>query len=161
MTACLTLIVALVVLLPQAQAAGERETLVPLLEHYASLKARVLEVRETRKAGYASDSGHLMMLFSDISEAKQDAFQFRADHHSTGTMSPTDETASNVIYAYEAMGQIVSAEVDRNLYLPHSDASLRLADKYEELWNMIDASIPVVSITSMGALPSAPLANAP
>ncbi len=148
MAAWLAVLLTLVLSAPSTLIAGDQETLVRLLEHYAALKTRVLDVRATRKAGHASDSGNLMLLFSEISEAKQRAFQFRADHHTTGTMSPTDETASNVIYAYEAMGQIVSAEVDRNLYLPHSDASLRLAEKYEELWKMIDSFIPSVSVTS-------------
>jgi hypothetical protein len=144
----LLLLMSVIVLFPRSLTAGDQEPLHRLLEAYAELKQRVLEVRETRKAGYASDSGSLMVLFSDISEAKQDAFQFRADQHISGVMSKTDETTSSMIYAYEAMSQIVSAEVDRNLYLLHSDAGLRIAEKYEELWKMIDSSIPAVSVTS-------------
>ncbi len=142
------LIVSLVLVTPGAVFAGEQGQLVSLLADYADLKERVQEIREARQSGYASDSKMLMDLFGEISEAKQETFRFRAAQHTTGTMNKTDETTSNMIYAYEAMGQIVAAEVDRNLYLPDSEISLRLADKYEELWKMIDGSIPVVSVPS-------------
>jgi hypothetical protein len=142
------LIVSLVLITPSAVFAGEKGQLVSLLADYADLKERVHEIREVRKAGYASDSKMLMDLFAEISEARQETFQFRAAQHTKGTMNKNDETTSNIIYAYEAMGQIVAAEVDRNLYLPDSDISLRLAEKYEEIWKMIDGSIPVVSVPS-------------
>jgi len=142
------LIVSLALVASSAVFAAERGQLISLLANYADLKERVQEIREARKAGYASDSKMLMDLFAKISEAKRDTFQFRADQHTTGTMNKTDETTSNMIYAYEAMGQIVASEVDRNLYLPESDISLRLAEKYEEIWKMIDSSIPVVSVPS-------------
>jgi hypothetical protein len=38
------------------------------------------------------------------------------------------------------------------LYLPDSDTGLRLAEKYEEIWQLMDASIPVVSVSSKGPL---------
>lgn len=142
------LLVSLALVTSSAVSAGEKEPLVSLLADYADLKQRVHAIREARKSGHASDSRMLMELFGEISEARQETFQFRAAQHTTGTMNKTDETTSNIIYAYEAMGQIVAAEVDRNLYLPDSDISLRLAEKYEELWKMIDGSIPVVSVPS-------------
>lgn len=142
------LIVSLALVTSSAVFAGEKGQLVRLLANYAELKLRVQEIRDARMSGYASDSKMLMDLFAEISKAKQEAFQLRADQHTTGTMNKTDETTSNMIYAYEAMGQIVAAEVDRNLYLPESDISLRLAEKYEEIWKMMDASIPVVSVPS-------------
>lgn len=148
MNALVALIVPLVLLWTGAVFAGEQGTLVSLLADYADLKQRVQEVRDARKSGNSSDSRRLMDLFSDISEAKQETFQFRADQHTAGTMNTTDETTSCMIYAYEAMGQIIAAEVDRNLYLPNSDTTLRLADKYEDIWMMMDASIPVVSVPS-------------
>lgn len=142
------LLVSLALVTSSAVSAGEKEPLVSLLADYVDLKERVQEIREARKSGHASDSRMLMELFGEISEARQETFQFRAAQHTAGTMNKTDETTSNIIYAYEAMGQIVAAEVDRNLYLPDSDISLRLAEKYEELWKMIDRSIPVVSVPS-------------
>jgi len=142
------LIVSLVLTTSSVVSAAERGQLVSLLADYADLKERVQEIREARKAGYTSDSKMLMELFGEISEARQETFQLRAAQHTTGTMNKTDETTSNMIYAYEAMGQIVAAEIDRNLYLPDSDISLRLADKYEEIWKMVDSSIPVVSVPS-------------
>ena len=142
------LIVSLVLVTPSTVFAGEKGPLISLLSDYADLKERVQEVRAVRKAGHASDSKMLMDLYGEISEARQETFQFRANQHTTGTTNKTDETTSNMIYAYEAMGQIVATEVDRNLYLPDSDISLRLAEKYEEIWKMIDGSIPVVSVPS-------------
>lgn len=123
-------------------------TLMSLITDYADLKERVQDVREARKSGYAADSVLLMGLYAEISTAKQDTFQFRADQHKSGTTGKTDETTTWIIYAYEAMAQMIFAEIDHNLYLPHSDTGLRLADKYEEIWRMIDSSIPVVSFTS-------------
>jgi hypothetical protein len=146
------LIVSLVLVAPSTVFAGEKGQLVNLLADYSDLKQRVQGVRDARKSGYASDSKMLMDLFAEISEAKQETFQFRTHHHTTGTMDKTDETASCMIYAYEAMGQIIAVEVDRNLYLPDSDTGLRLAEKYEEIWQLMDASIPVVSVSSKGPL---------
>ncbi|HLZ36030.1 MAG TPA: hypothetical protein VKP13_18660 [Nitrospira sp.] len=142
------LLVSLALVTSSAVSAREKGPLVSLLAGYVDLKERVQEIREARKSGHASDSRMLMELFAEIIEAKQETFQFRAAQHTTGTMNKIDETTSNMIYAYEAMGQIVAAEVDRNLYLPDSDISLRLAEKYEELWKMIDSSIPSVSVPS-------------
>jgi len=142
------LIVSLVLGQSSAVVAAEQGQLLSLLTGYAELKQRVQEVREARKSGNASDSTMLMELFGEISEARQETFQFRAAQHTTGTMNKTDETTSCILYAYGVMGQIVSAEVDRNLYLPTSDISLRLADKYEEIWKMIDSAIPAVSLSS-------------
>jgi hypothetical protein len=142
------LLVSLALVTSSAVFAADKGQLVSLLADYAELKQKVQDVREARKSGYASDSNVLMELFGEISEARQETFQFRAAQHTTGTMNKTDETTSNLIYAYEAMGQIIAAEVDRNLYLPDSEISLRLADKYEEIWKMIDSSIPVVSVSS-------------
>ncbi|HEU4685122.1 MAG TPA: hypothetical protein VFS39_11535 [Nitrospira sp.] len=144
-------LIALVVFLivpSRPAAAGDGGQLVRLLADYAGLKERVQEIRAARKAGHASDSMMLMELFGDIVEARQAAFQFRAAQHTTGTMNKTDETTSTMIYAYEAMSQMVAAEVDRNLYLPESDISLRMADRYEEIWKLVDAAIPAVSVTS-------------
>jgi hypothetical protein len=141
-------IVSLVLVTLSPVFAGEKGELVSLLADYADLKQKVHEIREARKSGHASDSKMLMELFAGILEAKQETFQFRAAQHTTGRMNKTDETTSHMIYAYEAMGQIVAAEVDRNLYLPDSDISLRLAEKYEEIWKMIDGSIPLVSVSS-------------
>jgi len=89
-----------------------------------------------------------MELFGEISEARQQTFQLRAGQHTTGTMNKTNEMTSNMIFAYKAMDQIVAAEIDRNLYLPDSDISLRLAENYEEIWKMVDSSIPAVSVPS-------------
>ena len=148
MKTIVVLIVSLLLVTSSAVFAVETGRIVSLLTDYAELKQKVQEVREARKSGHASDSNALMELFGEISEARQESFQFRAAQHTTGTMNKTDETTSNMIYAYEAMGQIVAAEVDRNLYLPDSDISLRLADKYEEIWKLIDSLIPVVSVSS-------------
>ena len=148
MNTLVILIVSLVLGHSSAVFATEKGQLLSLLTDYALLKERVQEVREARKSGNASDSTMLMDLFGEISEARQETFQFRAAQHTAGTMNKTDETTSCILYAYEVMGQIVSAEVDRNLYLPTSDISLRLADRYEEIWKMIDSSIPVVSVSS-------------
>jgi hypothetical protein len=148
MNTFLILIVSLVLGQSSAVVAAEKGQLLSLLTGYAELKQRVQEVREARKSGNASDSTMLMELFGEISEARQETFQFRAAQHTTGTMNKTDETTSCILYAYGVMGQIVSAEVDRNLYLPTSDISLRLADKYEEIWKIIDSAIPAVSLSS-------------
>lgn len=148
MKTIVVLIVSLLLVTSSAIFAVETGRLVSLLTDYAELKQKVQEVREARKSGNASDSKTLMELFGEISEARQESFQFRAAQHTTGTMNKTDETTSNMIYAYEAMGQIVASEIDRNLYLPDSDISLRLADKYEEIWKLIDSLIPVVSVSS-------------
>lgn len=148
MNAVLILAAALVLLCSSAVFAGNQERLVSLLVDYADLKQRVLEIREARKSGYSSDSRELMELYTEISAAKQETFQFRSDHHTAGTMDKTDETTSNMIYAYEAMSQIIAAEVDRNLSLSSSDTSRRLSEKYEDIWKMLDPSIPVVSAPS-------------
>ena len=141
-------VVSLVLICSSAVFAAEKGQLIRLLTDYADLKQQVQDVREARKSGYSTDSKGLMNLYAEISTAKQETFQFRSDHHTAGSMDKTDETASYMIYAYEAMSQIIAAEVDRNLSLSSSETSLRLSEKYEDIWKMLDSSIPVVSAPS-------------
>lgn len=113
---------------------------------YADFRQRVQEIRETRKSGYASDSKELIALAKGIGEGMVAADKFRSAVHVAGVSDTKNEVmASNLIYAYGAMIQIVHAEIDRNLYLQKSDLPLQIAAKYEEIWKMIDPSIPVVS----------------
>jgi hypothetical protein len=136
----------LILFMPNISMAGEKGKLVSLLADYADLRERVQEVRETRKSGYASDTKNLTALFKEISDAKQEAFKFRdAIHKTEAAGNNTHVTTSYMIYAFEAMNEIIKAEIERNLYLPNSDVPLRLAEKYEEAWKIIDPSIPVVS----------------
>ncbi|MDX2253216.1 MAG: hypothetical protein NW202_13100 [Nitrospira sp.] len=126
---------------------GEKGKLVSLLVDYADFRHRVQEVRETRRSGYASDTKDLITLAKGIGECIIAAQKFRSAIHIVGvTDNKAEVTASNLIYAYAAMSQIVHAEIDRNIYLSKSDIPLRVAEKHEELWKMIDPSIPVVSI---------------
>lgn len=135
----------LIIFLPNESMAGEKGRLVGLLVDYADLKQRVQEVRETRKSGYASDTKSLIALATEIQESRVAADKFRNAIHIVGvTENKTEVTASNLLYAYGAMSQMVQSEIDRNLYLQKSDVSLRLAEKYEEIWNMIDPFIPAV-----------------
>lgn len=126
---------------------GEKGRLASLLVDYANFRQQVLEVREARKSGYSSDGNSLVALAKGMMESMAAARKFRSSVHVVGvTDTKAEITASNLVYAYGAMSQIVYAEMDRNLYLQKSDIPLRLAEKYEEIWKMIDASIPVVSI---------------
>jgi hypothetical protein len=138
-------LLALILFIPNLSMAGEKGKLVSLLADYADLRERVQEVRETRKSGYASDTNSLTALFKEISEAKQAAFNFRAAiHKAESAGNNTHVTTSYIIYAFEAMHEIIKAEIEHNLYLPNSDVPLRLAAKYEEAWKIIDPYIPVV-----------------
>lgn len=133
----------LMLFLPNDSMAGEKGKFVSLLADYADLRERVQEVRETRKSGYASDTKSLIALANEISEAKVAIDKFRgANRKVESTGNNTVVTASYMVYAYDAMSQMIRAEIDRYFYLPHSDVSLRLAEKYEEIWKMIDPSIP-------------------
>mgnify|MGYP003433543096 CR=1 FL=1 len=135
----------LILFLPNESMAGEKGKFVSLLADYADLRERVQEVRETRKSGYASDTKSLLALSKEISEAKVATDTFRNAHRKVkSTGNNTVVTASYMVYAYDAMSQMIQAEIDRYVYLPHSDVSLRLAEKYEEIWKMIDPSIPAV-----------------
>ena len=123
--------------------AGEKGKLVSLLVDYADLKQRVLEVRETRKSGYASEPKSLLALGKEIQQATLDTMKFRISELTPGTKDKNQETTTNMIYAYNAMGQLIQAELDR--YSQFSNVGLQLAEKYEEIWKFVDPSIPVVS----------------
>lgn len=124
---------------------GEKGKLVSMLVDYADLRERVQEVRQTRKSGYASDTKDLIDLARRIGERMVAADKFRHSVHVAGmTDNQLEVTASNLLYAYSTMNHIVNAEIDRNLYLQKSDMPLRIAEKYEEIWKMVDPSIPVV-----------------
>lgn len=139
-------ILTLILFLPNASMAGEKGKLVSLLADYVDLKERVQEVREARKSGYSSDTKSLIALAMEIQESRVATDKFRTANHKVGVAeNKTEVTASNLLYAYGAMSQIIQAEIDRNLFLPNSEIPLRLAEKYEEIWKMIDASIPVVT----------------
>jgi hypothetical protein len=123
--------------------AGEKGKLVSLLVDYADLKQRVQEVRETRKSGYASEPKDLAALQKEIQHSTIDAMQFRSSARTPGTEDKNQTTTANMIYAYNAMSQLIQAELDRYLY--SSNVGLQLAEKYEEIWKIVDPSIPVVS----------------
>lgn len=137
----------LILFVPNISMAGETGKLVSLLADYADLRGRVQEVRETRKSGYASDSKDLADLMKDISEAKVATHKFRsANQKAKEAANKAIVTTSYTIYAYDVMSHLIFAELDRNLWLPNSDFPLLLAEKYEEIWKIIDPSIPVVSV---------------
>lgn len=46
-------------------------------------------------------------------------------------------------YAYNAMIQLISTEFDRNIY--KSDLAAKLSDKYADIWQTVDPSIPLFS----------------
>lgn len=135
----------LMLFLPNESRAGDKGKFVSLLSDYADLRERVQEVRKTRESGYASDTKSLIALANEISEAKVATDNFRiANRKVESTGNKTVVSASYMVYAYDAMSQMIQVEIDRYFYLPHSDVSLRLAAKYEEIWKMIDPSIPAV-----------------
>ena len=137
----------LILFLPNASMAGEKGKLVSLLADYVDLKQRVQEVREARKAGYASDTKSLTALATDIMKSRVATDKFRNAIHVVGvTENKSEVTASNLLYAYGVMSLIVETEIDRNIYLQKSDVPLQLADKYEDIWKIIDPSIPVVTV---------------
>lgn len=139
----------LVILSPNLVFAGETGKLVSLLADYADLKQRVQDVREARKSGYSSDSKSLIGLSVEIHTARTETVQFRSSAHKVEVReNPTEATASFLIYAFDAMSQIVQAEIDRNLFVQKSDLPLRVMEKYEEIWRMVDASIPTVNASS-------------
>ena len=140
-------LVALILFLPNVSMAGEKGEIVSLLADYVDLKQRVQEVRDARKAGYASDTKSLIVLSNDILKSRVATDKFRSAIHIVGvTENKSEVTASNLLYAYGAMSLIVHAEIDRNIYLQKSDVPLRLAEKYEDIWKIIDPSIPVVTV---------------
>jgi hypothetical protein len=95
--------------------------------------------------GYASDPNSLSTLVGEMSEAQIATGKFRHDNHKLNPMgNKTDVTTSYMLYAYDAMYQMIQTEIDRYVYLPNSDVPIRLAEKYEEIWKMIDPFIPVV-----------------
>jgi hypothetical protein len=136
----------LILLLPSASMAGEKGTLVSLLADYADLKQRVQEVREARKSGYASEPKSLWALGKEIKRATEENLKFRNTGFTPGTDNKNQVTATttNMIYAYDAMAQLILAELDRYLQFP--SVGLQLAEKYEEVWKIVDPSIPAVSI---------------
>ena len=136
----------LILFLPSASIAGEKEKLVSLLADYADLKQRVQEVREARKSGYASEPKSLLALGKEIKQATEDTLKFRNTGFTPGTDNKNQVTATttNMIYAYDAMGQLILGELDRYLQFPN--VGLQLAEKYEEVWKIVDPSIPAVSI---------------
>src|SRR4051812_7249481 len=103
---------ALLLFLPSAAMAGAKGTLVSLLADYTDLRERVQEVRETRKSGYSTDTKALLALAKEISEAREATNKYRAANHKTAMDNKADAvTGFYMVYAYDAMSQMITAEI--------------------------------------------------
>jgi len=79
------------------------------------------EVREARKSGYASEPKSLLALGKEIKQATEENLKFRNNGFTTGKDNKNQLTATttNMIYAYDAMAQLILAELDRYLQFPN------------------------------------------
>lgn len=142
MKSSLMLMIALVSILPSAIFAGEKGRLVSLLADYADLKQLVQGVQAARKDGYSSDSKEMIALMKEIEVANKEVQTYH------GQLNPGSEDKSHTVplalsYAYNAMLQLISTELDRNYY--KSDLAAKLSGKYADIWQTVDPSIPVFS----------------
>jgi hypothetical protein len=127
---------------PSAVSAGEKGKLVSLFADYADLKQRVQEIQSARKDGYSSDSKEIIALIKEIHGANKDVHTYQMQ------LKPgSDEKAYAVplalSYAYNAMLQMLTTELDRNTY--KTDLAAKLSEKYADIWKTVDPSIPVFS----------------
>lgn len=132
----------LILFLPNMSLAGEKGKLVGLLADYADLKQRVQEIQSARKDGYSSDSKEMIALMREIEMASKEVQTY------LGQLKPGSEDKRHTVplalsYAYNAMLQLLSTELDRNLY--KSDLAAKLSGKYADIWQTVDPSIPVFS----------------
>ncbi len=132
----------LILFVPNMSMAGEKGKLVGLLADYADLKQRVQEIQSARKDGYSSDNKEMIALMKEIEMANREVQTYH------GQLKPGTEDKRHTVplalsYAYNAMLQLISAELDRNLY--KSDLAAKLSGKYADIWQTVDSSIPVVS----------------
>jgi hypothetical protein len=139
------LLLALIAICPTASIAGEQDKIASLLAGYADFRERVLKVSEIRKSGYASDTRSMLILQEEIIQARRSVVEFMFENRkATPLRNTTDLRTSYMHYAYQAMIQMLEAEIDRNHFPPYSDVPLRLAEKYEEIWKMLDPFILAV-----------------
>lgn len=135
-------VLALILFLPNASMAGEKGKLVSLLADYADLKQRVQEIQSARKDGYSSDSREMIALMKEIEVANKEVQTYH------GQLKPGYEDKRHAVplalgYAYNAMLQLISTELDCNLY--KSDLTAKLSSKYADVWQTVDPAIPVFS----------------
>ena len=131
----------LILFLPSTSMAGEKGKLVSLLADYADLKQRVQEIQSARNDGYSSDSSEMLALMKDIHVANREVETYRGQLKRGSEEKHTVPLALG--YAYNAMLQLISTELDRNLY--KSGLAATLSAKYADIFQTIDPSIPVVS----------------
>ena len=135
-------LLALILFLPNVSMAGEKGKLVSLLADYADLKQRVQEIQSARKEGYSSDSREMIALMKEIEVANKEAQTYHGQLK-TGSEDKRHSVPLALSYAYNAMLQLLSTELDRNLY--KSDLAAKLSGKYADIWQTIDPSIPICS----------------
>jgi hypothetical protein len=127
---------------PSAVSAGEKGKLVSLFADYADLKQRVQEIQSARKEGYSSDSKEIIALIKEIQAANEEVQTYHLKLK-VGSDDKSHSVPLALTYAYNAMIQLISTEFDRNIY--KSDLAAKLSDKYADIWQTVDSSIPVFS----------------
>jgi hypothetical protein len=127
---------------PSAVSAGEKGKLISLFADYADLKQRVQEIQSARKDGYSSDSKEIIALMKEIQTANEEVQTYQSTFKA-GSDDKSHSLPIALTYAYNAMMQLISTEFYRNIY--KSDLAAKLSDKYADIWQTVDPSIPVFS----------------
>lgn len=127
---------------PILAGAGEKAKLVGLLADYSDLKQRVQEVQSSRKDGNSSDMKVLTALTSEI-VAANNAVQAYNAQLSPGSDEKVRSVPLALTFAYAAMHQLVSLELARTVF--KFELAATLSSKYDDIWQIIDPSIPVFS----------------
>lgn len=133
----------MVLTLPAPVLAGEKGKLVSLLADYTDLKQRVQEIRAARKDGYSSDSKEMIDLRKEILAATKEVQGYHAQLGAGRREEKAYEVSLALEYAYDAMLRVVSMELHHNLY--KSSLAITLEEKYADIWQIVDPSIPVFS----------------
>ena len=128
--------------LPITVSAGEKGKLVSLLADYSDLKQRVQEIQSARKDGYSSDSKELVELIREIYVANKEVHTYQMQLK-PGSDDKSYAAPLALSYAYNAMLQLLTTELDRNTY--KTDLAAKLSDKYADIWQTVDPAIPVFS----------------
>ena len=137
-------IIAIVFMTPQMASALERDTVDRYFREYDRVSSRVSQLsEELQQAGYRTDMRRVLGVLDQLATAREHLARYDAAHQLSAlqnqVVSVDHSRLRALYYAYEAMAQMLSAQVDYRV--TKAEPLRRLADRYRQTWQEADMSI--------------------
>ncbi len=140
------LVLVMILTTPVFAKAGDTHQLHSLLEGYVGHSQRLQDMRATRKEGSLTRNDKMLELKKDLLAGIKAIDIYRTQLLRDKEEPATHEVPLALKYAYLAMFQAISAELDHHLF--KSKLALIVSDMYVDIWRSVDASIPRPSPSS-------------